>query len=97
MAEATPVLNIKRECPGGAILQIVIWQLPQPTAERPHGFKYRLNYSLPDGKTLVRYDNEKSKGDHKHIRSVQHSYKFTSIRQLLLDFNADVIENGGSL
>lgn len=97
MVEAKPILNIKRQYTGGAILQIVIWQVPQRTAERPHGYKYRLNYSLPDGKTVVRYDNEKRKGDHKHIQGVQHPYKFTSIRQLLLDFNADVIDNGGSL
>ncbi|MBX9685734.1 MAG: hypothetical protein K2X27_03470 [Candidatus Obscuribacterales bacterium] len=97
MADATPVLNVKREYPDGAILQIVIWQLPQPTTERPHGYKYRLNYSLADGSTLVRYDNERGKGDHKHIREVQHPYKFTSIRQLLADFNADVLDNGGSL
>lgn len=61
------------------------------------GNRYRLNYSLADGSTLVRYDNERGKGDHKHIRNVQQAYKFTGIRQLLSDFNADVLDNGGSL
>lgn len=97
MVDATPVLNIKRELANGAILQITIWQIPKPTAERPHGYKYRLNYSLPDGSTLVRYDNETGKGDHKHIRNVEQSYKFTSIKQLLSDFNSDVLDNGGML
>lgn len=61
MADATSVLDIKREFANGAILQIVIWQIPKPTAERPHRYKYRLNYSLSDGSTLVRYDNELGK------------------------------------
>ena len=80
MADATAVLNIKREFANGAILQIVIWQAPEPTVERPHGYKYWLNYSLPDGKTLIHYDNETGKGDHKHIRDVEQPYKFTSIK-----------------
>lgn len=97
MADATPVLNVKREFVDGSILQIVIWRLPEPTAERPHGYKYRLNYSMPDGQTVVRYDNEQGKGDHKHIQDVQHPYQFTNINQLLSDFNADVLDNGGRL
>ena len=97
MADASAVLNIKRELTNGAILQIVIWQLPKPTSDRPHGYKYRLNYSLPDGKTLVRYDNEREKGDHKHIRDVERPYNFSTIKQLLSDFNADVLDNGGML
>jgi hypothetical protein len=97
MADAISVLDIKRELANGAILQIVIWQLPEATAERPHGYKYRLNYSLPNGRTLVRYDNERGKGDHRHIRDVEQPYRFSSIRQLLADFDADVLDNGGIL
>jgi hypothetical protein len=60
----------------GSILEIIIWKLPTPTAERPHGYKYRLNYSLPDGTTLLRYDNELGKGDHLHIKGKEYPYKF---------------------
>ena len=97
MSHAESILNIRREFANGAVLQIVIWQIPKPTAERPHGYKYRLNYSLADGSTLVRYDNETGKGDHKHIRDVEQPYKFSTIRQLLADFDADVLDNGGIL
>lgn len=97
MMDATSILNIKREFANGAILQIVIWQIPNPTAERSHGYKYRLNYSLADGSTLVRYDNETGKADHKHIRDIEQPYKFSTIQQLLADFDADVLDNGGIL
>jgi hypothetical protein len=47
---------------------------PAPTPNRPHGLKYRL-WAGRDGKTLVRYDNETGKGDHKHVgRSEKHHY-----------------------
>jgi hypothetical protein len=81
----------------GSIIEIVIWQLPNATEERPHGLKYRLNYSLPDGTTLIRYDNELFKGDHRHIRTFEVAYTFKTIEQLLNDFFNDVINNGGLL
>lgn len=78
-------------------VDIIIWKLPHPINERPHGFKYRLNYSLRDGTTLVRFDNERGKADHKHIRGKQLPYTFKSVRQLFADFKADVLEQGGIL
>ncbi|MBX9667134.1 MAG: hypothetical protein K2X93_05920 [Candidatus Obscuribacterales bacterium] len=38
----------------------------------------------------MRYDNEKGKGDHKHIRDKQEPYKFTTLKKLMEDFLADV-------
>jgi len=81
----------------GSILEIVIWKLPNPTAERPHGYKYRLNYSLPDGTTLVRYDNETGKGDHLHIRAKEYPYTFTTPEQVIIDFINDIKNNEGQL
>ena len=83
--------------PDGSILEINIWQLPAATAERPHGFKYRLQYCLPDTTTLIRYDNKANKGDHKHIREHEFSYKFTTKEQLVKDFLADIVKHGGRL
>jgi hypothetical protein len=79
----------------GSILEIVIWKLPFPTVERPHGYKYRLNYSLRDGTTLVRFVNELGKGDHKHIKGKEHLYKFSTPEQAVLDFISDIKSNGG--
>lgn len=79
----------------GSLIEIVIWRLPQATKERPHGLKYRCNYSLPEGTSLVRYDNSHGKGDHKHIGIVEKPYVFSTIEQLFADFFNDIIANGG--
>lgn len=74
---------------------MTIWQLPRASAERPHGLKYRLYFGR-DGKRIVGYDNERGKGDHKHLGEVEIRYRFVSLTQLLTDFLADVERaNGG--
>jgi len=50
----------------GSIVDMTISQLPNRDAERPHGLKYRLNCGDANGRCLVRYDNERGKGDHIH-------------------------------
>jgi hypothetical protein len=43
--------------------------------------------------TVVRYDNESGKGDHRHLgkNERQRAYLFTTLEQLIMDFEADVI------
>jgi hypothetical protein len=43
-----------------------------------------------DGKRLVGFDNERGKGDHKHLDGKESAYRFVSIDQLLDDFMAEV-------
>jgi hypothetical protein len=95
--KAKKIEERKIALPNGSVLEINIWQLPISTTERPHGFKYRLQYCLPDTTTLVRYDNKISKGDHKHIREQEFPYRFTAKEQLVRDFLADVVKYGGEL
>lgn len=73
----------------GIKLEMVIWRLPAPTPDRPHGLKYRL-WAGRDGKTLVRYDNETGKGDHKHIGRAKQPYVWRSASALVEDFLNDV-------
>ena len=73
----------------GAIREMVIWRLPQLDDERPHGLKYRLYYGYP-GKPLVRYDNERCKGDHRHEGDHETRYTFVSVEQLIRDFKDDI-------
>jgi hypothetical protein len=75
----------------------VIWLLPEERTERPHGYKYRLNYSASDGITVVRYDNAKGKGDHTHIGEIQTAYEFESVEKFVRDFFADLRALGGQL
>jgi hypothetical protein len=48
-----------------------------------------LFYGHP-GEILVLFDNERGKGDHRHIRGVEHSYRFDSVERLIEDFKAAV-------
>ena len=78
----------------GAIVELVIWQLPRATPDRPHALKYRLYFGR-GGKCLVRYDNESGKGDHRHIRGKETPYRFVSLAKLRRDFESDMRKYGG--
>lgn len=54
-----------------------------------YNFKYSL-YAGCKGRCLVRYDNERSKGDHRHYGEQEEAYVFRSIDRLIEDFIADV-------
>lgn len=73
----------------GSIVEMTIWQLPKTTSERPHGLKYSLFYGR-EGQRIVGYDNERGKGDHKHIGEVETRYRFETVEKLVADFLADV-------
>jgi len=73
----------------GGIVEMMIWQLPEKSDERPHGLKYSLFYGKGK-KRLVGYDNERGKGDHKHICENEYPYTFSTVEQLTADFLADV-------
>lgn len=47
-----------------------------------HSFKYRLAFVV-DEECVLRFDNKSGKGDHKHIRTEQVPYAFTSSPQLV--------------
>ncbi len=91
---ATLLLHEKFVLADGAIVELVIWNLPRATADRPHGLKYRLYFGR-DGKCLVRYDNESGKGDHRHVKGREASYQFVSVEKLRRDFAADILKYGG--
>jgi hypothetical protein len=73
----------------GAIREMLIWRLPEPDDERPHGLKYRLFYGTPD-RSIVRCDNERGKGDHRHYGDVEEPYIFSTVEQLIEDFASDI-------
>lgn len=73
----------------GAILEMVIWRVPTPVAGSRHSYKYRLFYGR-SGKRWVSYDNERPKGDHRHVGSREEAYAFTDVETLIRDFLSDV-------
>ncbi|MCG5072158.1 toxin-antitoxin system TumE family protein [Paraburkholderia tagetis] len=47
-----------------------------------HPYKYNLAY-IVRGVCVLRYDNERGKGDHKHLGAAEMAYAFTTPEQLL--------------
>jgi hypothetical protein len=80
-----------------AFVEIVIWKLPRRVPPARHLFKYRLAYVVAR-ECVVRYDNERGKGDHRHVGMLQIAYLFETPERLMADFSADVArwnhENG---
>jgi len=67
-----------------------LWSVPV-TKHTPYGVKYSLVY-IVNGERVVGYDNERGKGDHKHIAGVQSPYVFVDVDVLVEDFTNDVEE-----
>lgn len=72
-----------------AFAEMVVWQLPASVSPSPHKFKYRLVY-IVSGQRVLGYDNERGKGDHRHLGDQESGCRFLSIDKLLADFVADV-------
>ncbi|MBO4329642.1 MAG: hypothetical protein IK051_11300 [Rhodocyclaceae bacterium] len=65
--------------------EIVIWQVSVPVAPSVHPYKYRLAY-VADGQCVLRFDNERGKGDHYHLHGQEVPYRFSTLDALLDDF-----------
>ena len=88
--KAELILRQKEILDNGLVISMTVWKLPEPNAERPHGIKYSFHCGTLDGKTIVRYDNEHGKGDHRHYDGTETRYEFTTLDTLIRDFLNDV-------
>jgi len=73
-----------------------IIRLSEPVEGSDHPYKYSLALVVA-GECVLRYDNERGKGNHKHEGGDESNYVFTTLSQLLSDFKADVrriLKNG---
>ena len=68
---------------------MVVWRVPEQVPPSDHAFKYRLAF-VRAGKRVVGYDNERGKGDHKHVGGRETTYRFVDVDTLLADFLRDV-------
>ena len=66
-----------------------IWEVLESVPGNEHRLKYSLFYGR-SGRRLAGYDNERSKGDHRHIEGKQGPYSFSTPERLIDDFLADV-------
>ena len=87
--DARKIIHAKEIWQDGTVVEMVVWALDRPVPGSGHPFKYRL-YCGRAGQCIVRYDNERDKGDHKHYGSEETYYPFKSLEQLIQDFETDV-------
>ena len=71
----------------GAIRQVKIWLVPEPVPPSLHRFKYSLVYVVR-GVRVIGFDNERGKGDHRHLHGIETPLKFHGIAELLSDFRS---------
>ncbi len=74
----------------GGITELVIWQLPK-SVHYPEGIRYRCAY-IPSGheQPAVLYDVHRGKSHHRHYLGTEQPYQFSSVQQLVADFQADI-------
>ena len=72
-----------------AFVEVVVWRVPEPVPPSAHAFKYRLAYVVA-GECVLRYDNERDQGDHRHVGTVESPYGFSTPDRLLADFTAEI-------
>lgn len=82
--KAIPLQRMKRSHHGG-IVEINVWRVSEPVPPCTHHCKYRLVYVV-DGRRLVGFDNERGKGDHRHVGDEELPYDFINVEKLLTDF-----------
>ena len=80
----------KDTLPGGFVKELVVWKLAKSSLIHPHGVKYRLYFGAPDGACLIRYDNKRGNGDHRHVGNREEFYNYSTPEQLIEDFLNDV-------
>lgn len=89
--DAILVMDRKTIDASGHITQIVVWEVPEPIEGSSHRYKYRCYFGR-DGRRIVGYDNERGKGDHRHLGNREFAYDFRDIPTLVADFLKDVNE-----
>lgn len=87
--KAAPILIERRRFGLASFAEVSIWRLPSPQPGCGHSFKYRLAF-IANGRCVLRYDNERGKGDHKHVDGRESPYPFRDLPTLLADFDRDI-------
>ena len=86
--KARRILNRKLVL-GKVAIQERIWEVPKSVPGCVHGYKHSFAL-IVDGVCVLRYDNERGKGDHCHLDGIEAPYAFTGVDQLIEDFIAAV-------
>jgi hypothetical protein len=88
--KAKSILDRREVLSENAFVEMVLWCVPEPVTGCTHSYKYSLAYVVNDV-CVLRYDNERGKGDHRHMRECEQSVVFSGVDRLLADFMNDVM------
>lgn len=83
--KAKPLYRFEQDFENGAMVRMVIWEVPSPVPPSEHSHKYRLVY-LENGKRMIGFDNERGKGDHRHDGEIESPYRFVDVSTLIKEF-----------
>lgn len=86
---AVELMNRRIQIADNAFATIRILQVAPAILGSKHQYKYSLAY-IVEGVCVMRYDNERGKGDHKHIGDREYPVLFTSIENLIASFQNDI-------
>jgi hypothetical protein len=87
--KASLIRHVKGVDELGNIIEVKMWEMVAPTADKPYGYKYSLGYVV-NGVRVIGYDNAEGRGDHRHYRETERPYHFTNLKQLVADFYEDI-------
>jgi len=87
--KASLIRHVKGVDELGNIIEVKMWEIARPTADKPYSYKYSLVY-IANGVLVIGYDNAESRGDHRHYREIERPYRFKSVSQLVADFYDDI-------
>lgn len=86
---AVELMNRRIQIADNAFASIRILKVEPAILGSQHQYKYSLAY-IVDNICVMRYDNERGKGDHKHIGDREYPVKFTTIKNLIASFQEDI-------
>ncbi len=89
--KAKAIINRRVTVAENAFAELAVWALDGSVPPCGHPYKYRLAFVV-DGMCVLRYDNERGKGDHRHIGAAEAVYAFEDVDRLVADFFNDVKE-----
>lgn len=69
--------------------EMVVWEVPTKVPPSAHNLKYRLAFVVNDI-CVLRFDNERGKGDHMHFQGAEIGYEFVDLDKLLKDFDREI-------
>lgn len=86
---STELIRTRAAYSNRAFADLVVWKVARPVPGSNHGFKYRLAYVV-DETSVLRYDYETGKGDHRHYGDKEEIYVFETPDKLMADFRSDI-------